>query len=206
MFFDKGRHLQIKRNVYEYYNIKDEDKIVCYAPTFRGSYSLDCYKIDWEKILPAFEQMLKGNVHVLIRLHPNFLDSNTNRASLFNSPKLHDATSYNDINDLIIASDVMISDYSSCMFDFAFTERPCFIYAVDSDKYERGFYLKLRELPFPFSSNSDELLHSISNFDYNDYHMKLKYCMKNVFGSFDKGDAAKEVVDWMLKKSIGFTS
>jgi CDP-glycerol glycerophosphotransferase len=202
IFFDKSKHVEIKKKVFDYYEFNETDKVVLYAPTFRGKMNLDCYNIDWGNATPALEKMLGGKVKILIRLHPNFLGSNIDRSSLFSSDNLIEATTYNNINDLIIASDMMVSDYSSCMFDFAFTKRPCFIYATDSEKYERGYYLNLKELPFPFAENNDQFLDNIKNFDDAKYQSELQICMDTVFGSFDTGHASEAVVNWMKDKSI----
>lgn len=69
------------------------------------------------------------------------------------------ATSIPDMWDLVIATDVMMSDYSSCVFDAAMRRIPCSIYAFDYDEYKqyRGVYYELEELPFPYAQNNDEM-------------------------------------------------
>ena len=202
IFFDVKQHAQIKKNVFNHFGIDRDFKVVLYAPTFRKNKNLDCYNIDWLNIIPALEKLLEGRVKVLIRLHPNFLGSSVDRSLLFSNENLLEATTYNNFNDLIIASDMMISDYSSCMFDFAFTKRPCFIYAVDSEKYERGFYMNLRDLPFPFAEDNEQLLCNILNFNIKAYQSSLQKCMDNMFGTFDTGHATKAVVDWMIERRL----
>lgn len=200
IFFDKQKHKAIKKTVFDHFGFSEGDVIVLYSPTFRGNLTLEYYNIDWKRVVPAFEDKFCGTIKVLIRLHPNFLSSDIDRSSLFNNDCLYEATGYGDINDLIIASDVMISDYSSCIFDFAFMERPCFLYAVDSAKYERGFYLDIRDLPFPFSENNDELVCNINSFEFDFYRDNLRRCMRDKFVSYDTGHATEAVVEWMLKK------
>lgn len=199
VFFLTEKHNDLKKTVFTHFGFDECDKVVLYAPTFRGKMNLDCYDINWDIVLPAFERMLHGTVKVLIRLHPNFLGGNVDRSVLFSMDNVFEATTYDNINDLIIASDVMISDYSSCMFDFAFMKRPIFIYATDSEKYERGFYLNIKELPFPFAENNDELISNIQSFDLNTYEKGLKTLMDEFFHSFDNGNATKAVVEWMVK-------
>lgn len=199
IFFNTNKHKEIKKQVFRHFGFDECDKVILYAPTFRGSMSLECYDIDWENIMLAFEKKLHGKVKVLIRLHPNFLGKRVDCSALFGADNVYEATTYDNINDLIIASDVMISDYSSCMFDFAFMKRPIFIYAKDSEKYERGFYLNIKELPFPFAENNTELLSNILSFESSIYEEKLKMLMEEFFHSFDKGDATKSVVEWMIE-------
>lgn len=201
IFFKKDKHKEIKNEVLKYFGFNEFDKIVLYAPTFRQEMNLDYYDIKWEVIVPAFEKMLQGNVKILIRLHPNFIRSKIDMSDLFHIDNVKDATAYNDINDLIISSDVLISDYSSCMFDFAFMKRPIFIYATDYSKYERGFYMNIKNLPFPFAKNNTELLSNIQSFDSNEYEIKLETSMKSLFHSFDKGNATEAVVEWMIKRT-----
>lgn len=201
IFFKKDIFEITKKSVFEYFGFSSDDHVVLYAPTFRGNMTLDCYSIDWNRIIPALESMIGGRVKVLLRLHPNFIQSGIDCSSLFCGDNIYEATSYKDINELLIASETLISDYSSCMFDYAFTQRPCFIFAADSDLYERGFYLNIHELPFPFAENNDELLFNIENFDKFKYKEKLGLYMNNSFGIFDKGHASQEVVNWMIQQS-----
>ena len=206
IFFDVEKHVSIKQHVHNYFGIPNNSHIVLYAPTFRGNYSLKSYGVNWDIVIPVFEKKLGGHVTVLIRLHPNFLNNRIDRSSLFKNSHLIEATQYNDINELMIASDALISDYSSCMFDFAFTRRPCFIYAVDSSQYERGFYFNIRELPFPFAENSVEFVENIERFNNEHYQKRLGEFMENQFGPFDTGHASEFVVDWMLERSREFDS
>lgn len=202
IFFTPSKHVEIKDKVFNHFGFNDDDKIVLYAPTFRKKMDLTCYSIDWGKIIPAFEDLLHGNVKVLIRLHPNFLGGNIDRTTIFNALNVYDATTYDDINDLIISSDVMITDYSSCMFDFAFMRRPIFIFATDVDEYDRGFYVNIRELPLHFSQNNEELLLNIKKFDNIKYQEELEYLMNVFFHGFDTGQATKCVVDWMISRGL----
>ena len=76
---------------------------------------------------------------------------------------LLDVTSYDDIQELLSISDFLISDYSSLMFDFAITKRPCFFYIPDIDEYiskDRNLYFDIKELPFISVKNNEELIRS----------------------------------------------
>lgn len=202
IFFKEGTHKLIKKEVYDYFGFDINDKIVLYAPTFRGEMNFDNYNIDWKRAIPAFEQLLKGKVNVIIRLHPNFLRQGVNRSALFMEKNIYDGTMYNNINDLMIAADVLISDYSSCMFDFTFLKRPVFLFATDYSKYDRGFYFKLKELPFPFSDNNNSLYNNIRTFDIERYQDELSKFMNEMFQIFDKGNASEEVVKWMKQMTV----
>lgn len=129
IFYATDKHEAIKKRVLDYYGFSDDIHVVLYAPTFRSDFSLDKYDIDWSIIIPSLKKILGGEVKVLVRLHPNFISTNINTTNVTTGENIYDATKYDEINDLLIASDVLFSDYSSCMFDFAYLKRPCFIYA-----------------------------------------------------------------------------
>ena len=172
-------------------------KIVLYAPTFRGgSKDLKYYRIDWEKVIPAFEKMLGDEVKVLLRLHPNMsnfrdLDSITNFKNVYN------VTQAPDITEFMFAADAMISDYTSAMFDFIILDKPCFIYAIDQKEYDRGFYWSLDSLPFPIAKNSQELITNIEEFTPTAYKEKTDDFKKNIWGLEEDGKAGDRLYEWM---------
>ena len=131
------------------------------------------------------------------RLHPNI-------AKL--SSELHytdsvDATDYNDIQELLVASDVLISDYSSVVFDFMLSKRPCFMYATDIEEYrnDRNFYIPLDEMPFPISVDNRSFCESIEKFNKDDYNDAVSKFMNN-YGIKEDGQASKRCVDWIIKQ------
>ena len=95
----------------------------------------------------------------------------------------------------------MISDYSSCMFDFMLTRRPCFIYAEDIARYndERGFYYPLEATPFPVATNNEELKRNILNFDNEKYVKEVDKFLEEK-GCIDDGNASKKVVEIIKNK------
>ena len=89
----------------------------------------------------------------------------------------------NDIAELFLVSDMLITDYSSVMFDYSILHRPMFFYAYDLDKYKndlRGFYFDYRgEMPGPISTNTEELIHDIRNYDASEYDERYENFRKN---------------------------
>ena len=122
-------------------------------------------------------------------------------------PNVIDATSYPEMQDLILASDVFLSDYSSGIFDAALREIPCFTYATDFDEYkkDRGVYYEMDELPFPYAKNNEELINHILNYDHDAYINKWKQFAKRT-GLFETGHAADDIsnkiIDIMNGKKI----
>lgn len=201
ILFNSKLHKSIRQKVLSYYGIDEHDKVILYAPTFRDDYSLKYYNIEWENVTSAFYEKSGKKVSVLIRLHPNFYGKDIDMSSLFDKNYLYDATMYDDIQELIISSDVLITDYSSCMFDFALLRRPCFGYAIDVNEYNRGFYFELEELPFPFSRTNNELVKKILDFNEAEYLVKLDLFIKESWGSCEMGKASSSVAKWMIRNS-----
>lgn len=183
-------------------NIKSGSKIVTYAPTFRDSFrqngiwvaDMSVYDVDFERLKMTFETKFGGDFVVLIKLHPN-LQNSVNFDTITND-HIIDVTKYNDMQELIMASDFFISDYSSCIFDAATAGIPCFTYANDFDVYksDRGVYYEMEELPFPYARNNDEMERNVLSFDLQDYNNKWKEFSKRVALN-ETGHAAKDIAD-----------
>lgn len=101
---------------------------------------------------------------------------------------------YPDMQELLCATDILITDYSSCMWDFSLMYKPCFIYANDLEEYkiERNFHTPIKEWPFPLSINNDELIKNINDFDNNKYIKKVKEHHEKL-GSYENGQASKKM-------------
>ncbi len=204
IFFQNEIHKEIKKRVFQDYNIPFNNKIVIYAPTFRRNFSIEPYKLNWSRLVTEFENFFNGaNVSIFLRLHPNLINK-VNIKSLINSDAIIDMTLYHDMNELLSISDVLITDYSSSMFDFSMLHNPCFLYAPDISEYnkERGTYFDLRTLPFPLSESEDELVKSIKNFDQAKYKQDLDVFYNETIGLFEKGKASENIANWMRKKSM----
>lgn len=141
--------------VKHFYDINDE-KILLYAPTFRDDFSDNPYDIDFIRLKETIEKATKSKWKIFVRLHPNIKD----RKDLI--PQLNlveNASNYPDMQELIAACDVLITDYSSTMLESLLINKKVVLYANDIEKYskERGYYFRFEELPFPLAQNNDEL-------------------------------------------------
>lgn len=172
-------------------------KIVLYAPTFRGNRKdLECYQVNWDKVIPCFERMLGGSVKVLLRLHPN-MSAIKDLSQITNYDNVYDVTQASDITEYLFAADVMVSDYTSAMFDFAILRKPCFIYAVDKNEYDRGFYWELEQLPFPVAESEEQLINNISLFSTDSYNESLDRFINEIWGLDEDGQACERLYNWM---------
>lgn len=184
--------------VRRFYGVEDDKKIVLYAPTFRASGSIEAYDIDYHRLRVCCKQRFGGDFVVLVRLHPNIVQKCKDLT--FKEGEIINATYYPDMQELLAASDICISDYSSLMFDFALSKKPCFQFATDIEDYklDRNFYFEIDSLPFPLSKSNDELEQSILAFDKQEYEEKLGRFYKKV-GMIMDGNGAKRCVDYILE-------
>lgn len=161
--YEKGRHIR------KYFGIPEENKIIIYAPTYRkGTRTANDYGLDAVGIAQAARERFGGEWTVMYRMH-YFI-----KTELENLPKecqIVDATNYSDMQDLIMAADILITDYSSCVWDFSLMDKPCFLYATDIDNYldKQGFYTDVYDWHFPIGKNNRELMEQIRNFDEEKY-------------------------------------
>lgn len=204
---DTAERMSIKRKVCTKLGIAPSTNLILYAPTFREgmiqhttSYVPDdvlkkgSYDINYEEVVEAFENKFGGKWAILARHH--FVNSGNKVLSNMLPEGVINATKYPDIQELMIAADAGITDYSSWILDFMMTRKPGFIFAVDADDYEtdRGMYYPLRTAPFSVSVNSDELAENIKNFDDGKYKERVENFLKDK-GCIDDGKACKRIVN-----------
>ena len=94
------------------------------------------------------------------------------------------------------SSDILINDYSSIMWDFVQTRKPCFIFAKDLDEYENstGLYTKPSSWPFPLASSNQKLIDNIRIFDYEKYLKDIKYYF-TWMENYETGIACKQLCE-----------
>lgn len=148
--------------------IPDGTRAVLYAPTWRDSvvFAGNEDAIDLALDVPAFCDRLGDDHVLLLRLHYML----TGRLRAVDHPAVRDVSYHPDISELYLAADVLVTDYSSVMFDFAVLDRPIVLFAYDLDDYrdrERGFYFELEPgtAPGPIVTASGELLDTLAGLD-----------------------------------------
>lgn len=175
-------------------------KILLYAPTYRDNqhsvnigYTYDT-KVDFDKL----KERLSEEYIILFRAHWLV-------AQEFDFEKykdfIIDVSNYDDINELYVISDMLITDYSSVFFDYANLKRPIIFYMYDLEAYRddiRGFYLNLEELPGNIIKDENELINEIklltTNFKYNEKYKKFN----EKFNYLDDGQATHRVVEKVI--------
>lgn len=183
------KDLKIYTFIREKYQIEEDSNIFLYAPTFRVDGGTGCYNIDFVELKKILVEKFGGRWYIFQRLHP--------KISIQSSMDIKDAidvTSHPDMQELLMAADILLTDYSGTMFETVYTKKPVFLYAPDYETYDRGFYFNIKELPFPFATNDKELVENIRKFDSNSYNKEVDNLMEKL-GMFKEPGAAKKIAD-----------
>ena len=199
VFFDKARHPEMKERICHKYGISPDSRIVLYAPTFRRNKSIEPYRIDWSRVVPELRKIYgTEKISILLRLHPNLIGK-AEASSLINDESVIDVTRYHDMQELLCVSDLLITDYSSSMFDITMLKKPCMLYATDIEKYNRGYYFDFAELPFPLARNEEELIGNIRTFDSAAYDESVESFFEKHIGLCEDGNASKAIAGWLTR-------
>lgn len=188
----------IIHKVYDSLGIDRSKRIILYAPTFRKDNSLRYYNIDYKKFVQVVNEKFANDWLFVIRLHPNLLSGDTAKIIEKLFPDCVDASFYPDIQELLYASDILLTDYSSTMFDFMYSRKPCFLYTPDRKEYDRGYYWNFDELPFPSFCNSAEIYATVTNFSKALYEEKLERFLCTI-GNKEDGNACRRVYQLLQK-------
>lgn len=174
-----------------------DKKIILYAPTFREykkDEGLNCIMkppIDLNK----WENEIGDKYIVLIRAHYEVAKVLN---VTFNNKFAYDFSGYPSLNDLMLVSDLLISDYSSIFFDYSILNRPMFYFTYDYDEYEkkRGLYFDIRRELCGTSKNEEELLDLIKNSSYDINIGKVRRFREKYVESY--GNATKYSLDVII--------
>ena len=189
--------------------VKQEDKLIMFAPTFRGGNQKgvkqvvsEIPSIDFERLISNLERKFGGNWKVLLRLHPQLSAHMDKMPISQDDERFIDVSQQPDISELLMCCDMVITDYSSCAFDAAFAHIPVLLYADDVQEYidNRGkFMWKRSELPFEIAENNDELEQNIKKFDLDKYIKNVDdFMVKHKV--LEDGHASERVVEEILRK------
>ncbi|MGA5301548.1 bifunctional glycosyltransferase/CDP-glycerol:glycerophosphate glycerophosphotransferase [Nucisporomicrobium flavum] len=192
---------EIAERVRAVVGIPPERKLVLYAPTWRDDeYSGGQYRISMQLDTRDAAEKLGADHALLVRRHPNVLDEIPGDGDGF----VYDVSTYPDMADLLAAADILITDYSSVMFDFANTGRPMLFFTYDLAYYRdelRGFYFDFEaEAPGPLLATSPEVVAAIRDADATAARYADRY---RAFAAkacdLDDGHAAAKLADRMLE-------
>lgn len=185
-------------------NLPADKKVVLYAPTWRDDefYAKGQYKFTLQLDLKELQKQLGNEYIVILRMH-YFIASQLDITEF--KGFAYDFSSYDDIAELYLVSDVLITDYSSVFFDYAHLKRPILFFTYDLEKYRdklRGFYIDIEtEVPGPLLRESNEVINALKDIEevereyrqvYDEFYEK--YC------KWDDGNASKKTVQAVFER------
>lgn len=197
-FLVNNNNAQKINNIKEKLSIPLDKKVILYAPTWRDNqfYGRGRYRFDLQLDLELLKKNLSDKYIILLRLHyliAEHLDLSKHEDFIY------DFTFHEDIRELYLISDLLITDYSSVFFDYGVLKRPMIFYVYDIDEYRdtlRGFYFNFEaEAPGPLVKTTHELIKQIQRSEKNwDYNEEIKLFNKR-FNSLEDGQATKRVIN-----------
>jgi len=180
-----------------------DEKVFMYAPTYRrfsAGKEQELGDIDLELTLNVLENKTKKKWRCLVRAHSSvkgFANFKQNNSHII------DVTKYEDMRDLLLITDLLITDYSSSAGDFALLKRPIILFQPDRERYlqeDRTFYFDIDTSPFTVVFNQEELNTAIQELDEEKTKEQCEKILK-FYGTFETGHAAKSVIEYILSKS-----
>jgi CDP-glycerol glycerophosphotransferase (TagB/SpsB family) len=182
--------------------IGDDQKVVLYTPTWRDDLVFQKtgpQDFEFPVDLEDFTARLGADHVLLLRLHNMVMD----RLEIAEGSVVRDVCGHPDIRDLYLAADLLITDYSSTMFDFAITGKPILYFTYDLDYFRdelRGFYFDLAEVaPTPLLRTSKELVEAIADVDAVAAEHADRYArFRSTFTHLEDGAATQRVLDLLF--------
>jgi CDP-glycerol glycerophosphotransferase len=201
MFFRPDRDVVAAR-VRERLGLPVDKTVVLYAPTMRDDhrYGRNRFTLDLRLDLEAARAELGDDHVLLVRRHAKVVDTVTTADGEF----ARDVSLWPDVNELLLATDVLVTDYSSLMFDFANTGRPMLFFTYDLEDYRdrlRGFYFDIERVPGPLLMTSDAVISGIRNApELREQHDQTYRAFVADFCPWDDGGASARFVDQVFTR------
>ncbi len=188
----------VKEKVRRYYGLDDDTKLVIYAPTYRDHDYSNIEKLKFSALVNIFEKKFGGHWKMILRYHPSEAMKGNGEKK---DENVINGCLYENSQELVAASDVMITDYSSIMFESAYVGKPVFLYAPDKEYYireERDLLIDYDTLPFPISKTNEELITQIEQFDEDSYKIGVKRFLQE-YGVHEDGHASERAAAFIME-------
>lgn len=174
-----------------------DKKIILYAPTWRDNefYDKGMYKFNPHMDFDLLQKELSQDTVMIIKYHYLIMDQidwSPYEGFIYSFDMTH------DISTLYLVSDILITDYSSVMFDYSLLRRPMLFYCYDLEEYKdnlRGFYFDfISEAPGPITRTTEELIDAIHNYQELTYQDRYQRFIEK-YNHADDGNASQKVID-----------
>ncbi|MDR9797199.1 bifunctional glycosyltransferase family 2 protein/CDP-glycerol:glycerophosphate glycerophosphotransferase [Aeribacillus pallidus] len=190
--------IEISNKVRDILGIPSDKKVILFAPTFRD-WDPNSFQTTYTDIL-KLSKKIDNNSIILLRLH--YLLSN--KISQIPLPSnVINVSTYQDIQEIYLISDVLITDYSSVMFDYALLKRPIIFYCYDLEEYmsRRGLYFNLLEkAPGPICKKIDDVIFYLDNIQkFKEFETRFERFILE-YGNLEDGQAALRVINKVFDK------
>lgn len=188
IFFKEEEKEKIKKNFYKNYPKLENKKIILYTPTYRDS-EKNKFNLKLDINLMKKELENKGYI-LLLKLHPAIKGKDIQVDNKFS----YNFSDYSNTADLLIISDILISDYSSIIFEFSIMKKPILFYTYDVEEYirDRGFYYNYYDfIPNKISYTTEEIIKAIINQEWD--LERIEKFAKYFFNPFD-GNSTERIL------------
>jgi CDP-ribitol ribitolphosphotransferase len=199
MFFDEGYKEQVKKTFFNEYPTLQGKKIIIFAPTFRGSGPSTAYYdyqlIDFAALATLCREI---NAVTIFKMHPFVIDPCPIPEEY--GDVCLDLSEYREINDILMVADLLITDYSSVVFEYSTLNKPMLFFAYDLEQYvaERDFYEGFTSfVPGRIVATFAELIAAVRSGDFQ--FEKVAQFKQKYFKYLDSG-ATDKIIDLFILK------
>lgn len=188
-------------------NLPINKKIVLFAPTYRDTVKssgiVQMELMDFDRLFHTLNERFGGEWIFVYRVHNMvLLEMNLEEITEVFAGRVICGNDFDDMAEYLVVADALISDYSGCIYDIALTDKPCFLFAHDKERYEteeRGLYFPVSKFPYSFAENFEQLLNNIRKYDTDETKIKRTEFL-NYIENCEDGRAASRAVDYIYKK------
>lgn len=201
IFFDEGEMSKAVYNIRKKFNLDDSKKLIVFAPTYRApSQKNASYDFDFLDLDSLYEELHDDYIFAF-KWHPAMIDYGDEKyiKTIISHPDFfYDLTEHRNINELLVAADILITDYSSVIFDYSLLDKPIVFYAPDVNDYNdsRGFYYDFEEYTYgPVTTETGQLIDAIKKGEDNDESRKR---FRERFMSACDGHSTEKTCKWFF--------
>lgn len=185
--------LEIKEKI----GLNNRAKTLMFAPTFRGQGD-GVEPLHFSKLLEDLEKRDSEPWQCLIRQHYKV----PMQKKWTDDTRIVDVSAYSDMQDLLLISDVVISDYSSLVGDYALLSRPIILYVPDVEEYKagKGLYFDIEKSPYVLAKNETELFDKILSFNLDSASKNCQDILSFYGNVVENGNASDQACKWIMDR------